>query len=118
MDRIEVTNLNRQFLFSLYKDSDLKLALPVTRADRPNTPLRRPQPSVRFRSAWANPDSFRPPQESQHSHRTAAHCIEYAHLIKWDEVHSGKGFDPDEPEDVQHSQDVKDPQDLGAGGPE
>jgi len=30
--------------------------------------------------------------------RTAAHCIEYAHLIKWDEVHSGKTFDPDEPE--------------------
>ncbi|KAH7573728.1 hypothetical protein JRO89_XS03G0199000 [Xanthoceras sorbifolium] len=29
--------------------------------------------------------------------RTAAHCIEYAHLIKWDEVHSGKTFDPDDP---------------------
>ncbi|XVE81548.1 hypothetical protein DITRI_Ditri15bG0073700 [Diplodiscus trichospermus] len=27
--------------------------------------------------------------------RNAAHCIEYAHLIKWDEVHSGKAFDPD-----------------------
>lgn len=63
--------------------------------------------------------------------RTAAHCIEYAHLIKWDEVarvsifsllhmkwcfvdnfvitmfhfflqvHSGKTFDPDEPEHMQ-----------------
>ncbi|WCJ23689.1 NEDD8-activating enzyme E1 catalytic subunit [Euphorbia peplus] len=30
--------------------------------------------------------------------RSPAHCIEYAHLIKWDEVHSGKSFDPDEPE--------------------
>ncbi|XP_022762015.1 NEDD8-activating enzyme E1 catalytic subunit isoform X2 [Durio zibethinus] len=27
--------------------------------------------------------------------RNAAHCIEYAHLIKWDEVHRGKAFDPD-----------------------
>lgn len=33
--------------------------------------------------------------------RTAAHCIEYAHLIKWDEVHSGKGFDPDDPEHMK-----------------
>ncbi|CAO2832075.1 unnamed protein product [Amaranthus hypochondriacus] len=33
--------------------------------------------------------------------RTAAHCIEYAHLIKWDEVHSGKPFDPDDPEHMQ-----------------
>ncbi|KAK4775723.1 hypothetical protein SAY87_023684 [Trapa incisa] len=33
--------------------------------------------------------------------RTAAHCIEYAHLIKWDEVHRGKAFDPDEPEHMQ-----------------
>ncbi|GJS16507.1 NEDD8-activating enzyme E1 catalytic subunit [Tanacetum coccineum] len=33
--------------------------------------------------------------------RTAAHCIEYAHLIKWDEVHSGKEFDPDNPEHMQ-----------------
>ncbi|KVI11251.1 NEDD8-activating enzyme E1 catalytic subunit isoform X1 [Cynara cardunculus var. scolymus] len=33
--------------------------------------------------------------------RTAAHCIEYAHLIKWDEVHSGKSFDPDNPEHMQ-----------------
>ncbi|KAF5195326.1 Nedd8-activating enzyme e1 catalytic subunit [Thalictrum thalictroides] len=33
--------------------------------------------------------------------RTAAHCIEYAHLIKWDEVHSGKSFDADDPEHMQ-----------------
>ncbi|GKV38560.1 hypothetical protein SLEP1_g46457 [Rubroshorea leprosula] len=33
--------------------------------------------------------------------RTAAHCIEYAHLIKWDEVHSGKAFDPDHPEHMK-----------------
>ncbi|KAK4587161.1 hypothetical protein RGQ29_024044 [Quercus rubra] len=33
--------------------------------------------------------------------RTAAHCIEYAHLIKWDEVHSGKTFDPDDPEHMK-----------------
>ncbi|GAB2266520.1 NEDD8-activating enzyme E1 catalytic subunit [Dionaea muscipula] len=33
--------------------------------------------------------------------RTAAHCIEYAHLIKWDEVHSGKAFDPDNPDHMQ-----------------
>ncbi|XP_027116224.1 NEDD8-activating enzyme E1 catalytic subunit isoform X1 [Coffea arabica] len=33
--------------------------------------------------------------------RTAAHCIEYAHLIKWDEVHSGKSFDPDNLDHMQ-----------------
>ncbi|XP_077218120.1 NEDD8-activating enzyme E1 catalytic subunit-like isoform X3 [Tasmannia lanceolata] len=33
--------------------------------------------------------------------RTAAHCIEYAHLIKWGEVHSGKTFDADDPEHMQ-----------------
>ncbi|XP_031098976.1 NEDD8-activating enzyme E1 catalytic subunit [Ipomoea triloba] len=33
--------------------------------------------------------------------RTAAHCIEYAHLIKWDEAHSGKSFDADNPEHMQ-----------------
>ncbi|KAL0548276.1 hypothetical protein IC582_012724 [Cucumis melo] len=33
--------------------------------------------------------------------RTAAHCIEYAHLIKWDEVHSGKAFDPDDSEHMK-----------------
>ncbi|KAL5701753.1 E1 ubiquitin-activating enzyme [Ranunculus cassubicifolius] len=33
--------------------------------------------------------------------RTAAHCIEYAHLIKWDEVHSGKAFDADDPDHMQ-----------------
>ncbi|CAA7388718.1 unnamed protein product [Spirodela intermedia] len=33
--------------------------------------------------------------------RTAAHCIEYAHLIKWDEVHRGKTFDADNPEHMQ-----------------
>ncbi|EXB55015.1 NEDD8-activating enzyme E1 catalytic subunit [Morus notabilis] len=33
--------------------------------------------------------------------RNAAHCIEYAHLIKWDEVHSGKAFDPDDPEHMK-----------------
>lgn len=33
--------------------------------------------------------------------RTAAHCIEYAHLIKWDEVHSGKAFDPDDPDHMK-----------------
>ncbi|KAM7279169.1 hypothetical protein ACFE04_006303 [Oxalis oulophora] len=33
--------------------------------------------------------------------RNAAHCIEYAHLIKWDEAHPGKGFDPDDPEHMK-----------------
>ncbi|CAI0466285.1 unnamed protein product [Linum tenue] len=33
--------------------------------------------------------------------RTAAHCIEYAHLIKWDEAHSGVSFDPDDPEHMK-----------------
>ncbi|KAL5653667.1 hypothetical protein ACJX0J_032986, partial [Zea mays] len=33
--------------------------------------------------------------------RTAAHCIEYAHLIKWDEVHPGKPFDGDDAEHMQ-----------------
>jgi ubiquitin-activating enzyme E1 C len=41
--------------------------------------------------------------------RNAAHCIEYAHLIKWDEAHSGKSFDPDDPEHMQwvYSEAVK-----------
>ncbi|RAL38453.1 unnamed protein product [Cuscuta campestris] len=41
--------------------------------------------------------------------RTAAHCIEYAHLIKWDEIHSGKSFDADNPEHMQwvYSEAVK-----------
>ncbi|KAH6808392.1 hypothetical protein C2S51_029500 [Perilla frutescens var. frutescens] len=41
--------------------------------------------------------------------RTAAHCIEYAHLIKWNEVHGGESFDPDNPEDMQwvYSESVK-----------
>ncbi|CAN8255868.1 unnamed protein product [Cochlearia groenlandica] len=33
--------------------------------------------------------------------RNAAHCIEYAHLIKWPEVHKGKSFDPDKPEHMK-----------------
>ncbi|XP_042052109.1 NEDD8-activating enzyme E1 catalytic subunit-like isoform X2 [Salvia splendens] len=33
--------------------------------------------------------------------RNAAHCIEYAHLIKWNEVHGLKSFDPDNPEDMR-----------------
>ncbi|KAH1200704.1 NEDD8-activating enzyme E1 catalytic subunit [Glycine soja] len=33
--------------------------------------------------------------------RTAAHCIEYAHLIKWNEVHGGVAFDPDNPEHMK-----------------
>jgi ubiquitin-activating enzyme E1 C len=33
--------------------------------------------------------------------RTAAHCIEYAHLIKWNEVHPGKPFDADDAEHMQ-----------------
>ncbi|EPS63249.1 hypothetical protein M569_11534, partial [Genlisea aurea] len=33
--------------------------------------------------------------------RTAAHCIEYAHLIKWPDVHGSRSFDPDNPEDMQ-----------------
>ncbi|KAJ0035404.1 hypothetical protein Pint_24887 [Pistacia integerrima] len=41
--------------------------------------------------------------------RNAAHCIEYAHLIKWDEVHSGKAFDADDPEHMKwvYSEAVK-----------
>ncbi|XP_010546849.1 PREDICTED: NEDD8-activating enzyme E1 catalytic subunit [Tarenaya hassleriana] len=33
--------------------------------------------------------------------RNAAHCIEYAHLIKWPDVHGGKTFDPDDPEHMK-----------------
>ncbi|KAL1188540.1 NEDD8-activating enzyme E1 catalytic subunit [Cardamine amara subsp. amara] len=33
--------------------------------------------------------------------RNAAHCIEYAHLIKWPEVQKGRSFDPDEPEHMK-----------------
>uniref|UniRef100_M4CQK8 NEDD8-activating enzyme E1 catalytic subunit n=1 Tax=Brassica campestris TaxID=3711 RepID=M4CQK8_BRACM len=33
--------------------------------------------------------------------RNAAHFIEYAHLIKWNEVHGGKSFDPDEPDHMK-----------------
>uniref|UniRef100_A0A2P2K785 NEDD8-activating enzyme E1 catalytic subunit n=1 Tax=Rhizophora mucronata TaxID=61149 RepID=A0A2P2K785_RHIMU len=41
--------------------------------------------------------------------RNAAHCIEYAHLIKWSEVHGGKAFDPDDPEHMKwvYSEAVK-----------
>ncbi|KAL7209975.1 hypothetical protein ACSBR1_031529 [Camellia fascicularis] len=41
--------------------------------------------------------------------RTATHYIEYAHLIKWDEVHSGKTFDPNIPKHMQwvYSEAVK-----------
>ncbi|XP_040368768.1 NEDD8-activating enzyme E1 catalytic subunit-like [Rosa chinensis] len=38
--------------------------------------------------------------------RTAAHCIEYAHLIKWDEVHSGEAFDPDDPEHINLTREL------------
>ncbi|CAH9080601.1 unnamed protein product [Cuscuta europaea] len=56
-----------------------------------------------------------PPQEKfplctlAETPRTAAHCVEYAHLIKWDEVHSGKSFDADNPEHMQwvYSEAVK-----------
>ncbi|GAB4851129.1 NEDD8-activating enzyme E1 catalytic subunit [Ancistrocladus abbreviatus] len=50
--------------------------------------------------------------------RTAAHCIEYAHLIKWDEVHSGKAFDPDNPEHMQwvYSEAVKRAEFFGIPG--
>ncbi|RYR11889.1 hypothetical protein Ahy_B04g069408 isoform B [Arachis hypogaea] len=33
--------------------------------------------------------------------RTAAHCIEYAHLIKWNEAHGGTAFDPDNPQHMK-----------------
>ncbi|XP_057830693.2 NEDD8-activating enzyme E1 catalytic subunit isoform X2 [Cryptomeria japonica] len=33
--------------------------------------------------------------------RSAAHCIEYAHLIQWDQEHHGKPFDEDNPEHIQ-----------------
>ncbi|XP_058082814.1 NEDD8-activating enzyme E1 catalytic subunit [Magnolia sinica] len=41
--------------------------------------------------------------------RTPAHCIEYAHLIKWNEAHVGKSFDADDPEHMQwvYSEAVK-----------
>ncbi|XP_068663944.1 NEDD8-activating enzyme E1 catalytic subunit [Aristolochia californica] len=41
--------------------------------------------------------------------RTAAHCIEYAHLIKWGEEHGGKTFDADNPEHMHwvYSEAVK-----------
>ncbi|XP_076919800.1 NEDD8-activating enzyme E1 catalytic subunit-like [Bidens hawaiensis] len=50
--------------------------------------------------------------------RTAAHCIEYAHIIKWDEVHSGKSFDPDNPEHMQwvYSEAVKKAELFGIPG--
>lgn len=50
--------------------------------------------------------------------RTPAHCIEYAHLIKWNEVHSGKAFDPDDPEHMQwvYTQAVKRAELFGIGG--
>lgn len=50
--------------------------------------------------------------------RTPAHCIEYAHLIKWDEVHSGKAFDPDDPEHMQwvYTQAVKRAELFGIDG--
>ncbi|KAL5984463.1 NEDD8-activating enzyme E1 catalytic subunit [Asimina triloba] len=50
--------------------------------------------------------------------RTPAHCIEYAHLIKWNEVHGGKSFDADDPEHMQwvYSEAVKRAELFGIAG--
>lgn len=50
--------------------------------------------------------------------RTAAHRIEYAHLIQWDEQHRGKTFDADNPEHMQwvYSQALNRAELYGIGG--
>eukprot|EP01018_Ginkgo_biloba_P029155 Gb_23717 [translate_table: standard] len=50
--------------------------------------------------------------------RTAAHCIEYAHLIRWDEEHRGNAFDPDDPDHMQwvYSQALKRAELFGISG--
>jgi len=50
--------------------------------------------------------------------RTAAHCIEYAHLIQWDEEHRGKTFDADNSEHMQwvYSQALKRAELYGISG--
>ncbi|KAL5654539.1 hypothetical protein ACJX0J_033858, partial [Zea mays] len=53
-------------------------------------------PSVRYLATVFS--RFGPIKETP---RTAAHYIEYAHLIKWDEVHPGKPFDGDDAEHMQ-----------------
>lgn len=50
--------------------------------------------------------------------RTAAHCIEYAHLIQWDEEHRGETFDADNQEHMQwvYSQALKRAELYGISG--
>ncbi|KAH9316151.1 hypothetical protein KI387_024778 [Taxus chinensis] len=50
--------------------------------------------------------------------RSAAHCIEYAHLIQWDEEYHGKPFDADNPEHMQwiYSQALKRAEAFGISG--
>ncbi|KAK6130334.1 hypothetical protein DH2020_035926 [Rehmannia glutinosa] len=140
MDRIEVTNLNRQFLFRLEDVGKPKAEVAAKRVmERVNgvniTPhfCRIEDKPLDFYSDFniivLGLDSIEARSyingvacgflgltslpgfchSISETPRTAAHCIEYAHLIKWDEVHSGKSFDPDNPEDMQwvYSEAVK-----------
>ncbi|XP_027116225.1 NEDD8-activating enzyme E1 catalytic subunit isoform X2 [Coffea arabica] len=119
MDRIEVTNLNRQFLFRLEDVGKPKAEVAAKRVmERINgveirhhfcriedKPL---EFYEKFNIIVLGLDSIEARSYINavacgflETPRTAAHCIEYAHLIKWDEVHSGKSFDPDNLDHMQ-----------------
>ncbi|KAJ6725417.1 UBIQUITIN-ACTIVATING ENZYME E1 [Salix purpurea] len=131
MDRIEVTNLNRQFLFRLEDVGKPKAEVAARRVmervseyDSDDKPIEEtvkpmvdggtegfkgharviiPGSTPCFEcTIWLFPPQVKFPLCTlAETPRTAAHCIEYAHLIKWDEVHSGKTFDPDDPEHMK-----------------
>ncbi|XP_073267170.1 NEDD8-activating enzyme E1 catalytic subunit isoform X2 [Populus alba] len=131
MDRIEVTNLNRQFLFRLEDVGKPKAEVAAKRVmervseyDSDDNPIEEtvkpmvdggtegfkgharviiPGSTPCFEcTIWLFPPQVKFPLCTlAETPRTAAHCIEYAHLIKWDEVHSGKTFDPDDPEHMK-----------------
>ncbi|KAL0388645.1 UNVERIFIED_CONTAM: NEDD8-activating enzyme E1 catalytic subunit [Sesamum radiatum] len=127
MDRIEVTNLNRQFLFRLEDVGKPKAEVAAKRVmERVNgvniTPhfCRIEDKPLDFYSDFSiivlGLDSVEARSYLNavacgflETPRTAAHCIEYAHLIKWNEVHGSRSFDPDSPEDMQwvYSEAVK-----------
>ncbi|KAG0501114.1 hypothetical protein HPP92_001186 [Vanilla planifolia] len=131
MDTIEISNLNRQFLFRLQDVGKSKAVVAAKRVmervseydsdDNPVPESIKPMidggtegfkgharvilPGVTpcFEcNIWLFPPQVKFPLCTlAETPRTAAHCIEYAHLIKWNEVHGGKTFDPDDPEHMQ-----------------
>ncbi|XP_074572703.1 NEDD8-activating enzyme E1 catalytic subunit-like [Curcuma longa] len=121
MDTIEVSNLNRQFLFSIVhftlffsKDSTLancsfsrtnkkRDVIVLSASFKGHARVILPGRTPCFEcNIWLFPPQVKFPLCTlAETPRTAAHCIEYAHLIKWGEVHHGKSFDADDPEHMQ-----------------